>query len=165
MKLEGSCHCGAIHFSFETDTPYPYNRCYCSICRKTGGGGGYAINIMGYAESLNVTGRDNLSVYRSARNDRNAYEDDGLSPAKRYFCKNCGSTLWIHGSNWPDFIYPFASAIDTPLPKPPETTHLMLSDKAYWVSLNAAEHDAQFDRYPDAGIESWHKKRGLFGKI
>lgn len=165
MKLEGSCHCGAVHFSVESDTPYPYNRCYCSICRKTAGGGGYAINIMGRADSLNVTGEDNLSVYRAARNDRDSYEDDGLSPAKRYFCKNCGSALWVHGSDWPEFIYPFASAMDTPLPEAPETTHLMLGDKAPWVSLNAARHDATFEQYPDTGIESWHRQRGLFGNI
>ena len=47
MKLEGSCHCGAVHFTVESHTPYPFLRCYCSICRKTAGGGGYAINIMG----------------------------------------------------------------------------------------------------------------------
>ena len=165
MKLEGSCHCGAVHFSVESDTPYPYNRCYCSICRKTAGGGGYAINIMGRAETLKITGEENLSVYRSARNDRDSYEEDGLSPAKRYFCKSCGSALWVHGSDWPDFVYPFASAMDTPLPEAPETTHLMLGSKASWVSVNAAEHDAKFDEYPDTGIESWHRQRGLFGNI
>jgi hypothetical protein len=31
-------------------------QCYCSICRKTAGGGGYAINIMGQAATLQVSG-------------------------------------------------------------------------------------------------------------
>jgi hypothetical protein len=44
MRLEGSCHCGAVRFRVESHTPYPYMRCYCSICRKTQGGGGYAVN-------------------------------------------------------------------------------------------------------------------------
>jgi hypothetical protein len=44
MLLEGSCHCGAIRFRVESETPYPYQACYCSICRKTAGGG-YAINL------------------------------------------------------------------------------------------------------------------------
>jgi hypothetical protein len=52
MKLEGSCHCGAVKFRLESNTPMPYQRCYCSICRKTQGGGGYAINIMGWADTL-----------------------------------------------------------------------------------------------------------------
>jgi hypothetical protein len=45
MLLEGSCHCGAVSFRVESETPYPYQACYCSICRKTAGGGGYAINL------------------------------------------------------------------------------------------------------------------------
>ena len=56
MQLEGSCHCGAVRFSLHSTTPCPYMRCYCSICRKTAGGGGYAINIMGDYESLAITG-------------------------------------------------------------------------------------------------------------
>ena len=47
MKLKGSCHCGAVTFTLDSHTPQPFMRCYCSICRKTAGGGGYAINIMG----------------------------------------------------------------------------------------------------------------------
>ena len=54
MKLDGSCQCGAVTFSLESKTPYPYMRCYCSVCRKTDGGGGYAINLMGEAASLQV---------------------------------------------------------------------------------------------------------------
>jgi hypothetical protein len=49
MHLEGSCHCGAVSFSLTSEHPYPYQRCYCSICRKTQGGGGYSINICGLA--------------------------------------------------------------------------------------------------------------------
>ena len=45
MLFEGSCHCGAVRFRAESPTPYPYQACYCSICRKTAGGGGYAINL------------------------------------------------------------------------------------------------------------------------
>ena len=32
MRLEGSCRCGAVSFSVDSHTPYPYQRCYCSIC-------------------------------------------------------------------------------------------------------------------------------------
>lgn len=163
MRLEGSCHCGAVHFSVETSTPYPYNRCYCTICRKTAGGGGYAINIMGDAATLRVTGEQHISIYRAAQNERDSYEGDGLSPAGRRFCSQCGSALWIHGTDWPDWIYPFASAIDTPLPEAPESTHLMLAHKASWVPVQAAGHDAKFELYPDTGIEDWHRRRGLYG--
>ncbi len=165
MKLEGSCHCGAVRFSIESSTAYPYNRCYCSICRKTAGGGGYAINIMGMADSLAIEGEENISVYRSASNDRGAYDENGLSPARRHFCSLCGSALWVHGPDYPEWIYPFASAIDTPLPVPPERTHLMLCHKASWVEVDQRPQDATFDRYPDTGIADWHQQRGLDGKV
>lgn len=164
MLLEGSCHCGAVGFTVESDTPYPYNRCYCSICRKTAGGGGYAINIMGNAATLKVSGEEHVAVYRSARNDRGAREKDGLSPARRHFCSKCGSALWVYGPDYPDWVYPFASAIDTPLPAPPESTHLMLDYKMAWVAVDAEDGGAAFGRYPDTGIADWHRSRGLFGK-
>lgn len=46
MKLQGSCHCGAVKFTVEIQTPQPFMHCYCSICRKTQGGSGACINIM-----------------------------------------------------------------------------------------------------------------------
>ena len=65
MLLRGSCHCGAVAFTLKSTTPYPYMRCYCSICRKTDGGGGYAINIMGEAATLKVKGKAAISIYRA----------------------------------------------------------------------------------------------------
>ena len=49
MHLEGSCHCGAVRFSVEAHSPVPFMHCHCSICRKTAGSGGYAINLGGDA--------------------------------------------------------------------------------------------------------------------
>jgi hypothetical protein len=66
MHLEGSCHCGAVTFSLTSQHPYPYQRCYCSICRKTQGGGGYAINLAGEAQSLKVQGRKHISIYHAS---------------------------------------------------------------------------------------------------
>src|SRR4029453_13940862 len=119
MRLEGSCHCGAVRFRVESHTPYPYMRCYCSICRKTQGGGGYAINIMGDAPTLRVRGAANLAVYR-ARIKEPGDRRKRLSPARRHFCKRCGSALWVADPRWPEWIYPFASAIDPPFAKPPQ---------------------------------------------
>ena len=114
MVLEGSCHCGAVTFSLRSSTPYPYMACYCSICRKTAGGGGFAVNIMGEAGSLEVRGRETVSVYRARRASENGGSGDGLSSARRHFCARCGSALWAFDPSWPELVHPFASAIDTP---------------------------------------------------
>ena len=154
MKLEGSCHCRAVRFSVDSQSPYPYMRCYCSICRKTGGGGGYAINLLGDAATLAIEGEDNVTVYRVAR-------DDGPSPARRHFCKHCGSALWVYDPDWPELVHPFASAVDTPLPSPPETVHIMLDSKAGWAEVPDGAAHRHFTEYPDQSIEDWHRSQGL----
>ena len=61
----GGCHCGAVRFSVESHTPYPFMRCYCSICRKTAGTGGFAINLMGANDTFKVKGRRHVGVYQA----------------------------------------------------------------------------------------------------
>lgn len=162
MQLEGSCHCGAVQFSLHSDTATPYQRCYCSICRKTQGGGGYAINIGGDAHSLKVKGRDDVSIYHAVL--RNPEQRTRISTAQRHFCRRCGSALWLYDPSWPDLIHPFASAIDTPLPPAPEHTHLMLDFKASWVEVDAGKKDRKFDQYPAESLARWHQRTGFTTK-
>lgn len=159
MHLEGSCHCGAVHFSLESATPYPYQRCYCSICRKTQGGGGYAVNIGGDAGSLQVSGRESISIYHARM--RQADGSVEISTGERHFCRECGSALWVYSPEWPELVHPFASAIDTELPRPPQYTHLMLGSRAGWVEVQAAPGDLQFDDYPQESLAEWHERLRL----
>lgn len=161
MRLEGSCHCGAVRFSVDSHTPYPYMRCYCGACRKTQGGGGFAINIMAEAATLEVKGRRTLRVYRAPADRVDGGGQGGLSYLRRHFCGRCGSALWCADPRWPQWLYPFASAIDTPLPKPKETCHIMLDHAAPWVEVPRGRSRVHFDGYPDEAIVDWHKHRGL----
>jgi len=160
MRLDGSCHCGAVKFRVDSHTPYPYMRCYCSICRKTQGGGGYAINIMGDAPTLKVRGARHLTVYRARLAEPGA-KRKRLSPARRHFCAKCGSALWAWDPRWPQWVYPFASAIDTPLPKPPAEVEIMLDFAAPWSEVPRGRRHTHFAGYPDEGIADWHRARGL----
>ena len=160
MLLEGSCHCGAVSFSLQSAHPYPFNLCYCSICRKTAGGGGYAINLGGDYRTLEVTGTEHVKVYRARVKDRNTGEERP-SGAERHFCGECGSALWVYAPSWPDLVHPFASAIDTALPVAPERTHLLLDSKAPWVVVHDDPGDKHFERYPDESIAAWHERLGL----
>jgi hypothetical protein len=159
MQIEGSCHCGRVRFRAHTRTPYPYARCYCSICRKTAGGGGYAINIMAEADSLEVDGKENL--YQALIEDEDNPGERRQSPGRRHFCKHCGSALWVQDPRWEQWIYPFASAVDTPLPTPPEHTHIMLDFRAPWCEPHIQDNDKQFPRYPEEAIVDWHQRLGL----
>ncbi len=162
MRLEGSCHCGAVSFSLEAKAAYPYMRCYCVICRKTAGGGGYAVNLGGDAATLTVQGEDNLSVYQ-ARMDRPGNDPEPeISPARRHFCKHCGSALWLFDPRWPDLVHPLASAIDTPLPSPPEHVHMMLDHAPAWAGAPPVDGVTGFGQYPALSLEDWHRKHGLW---
>ena len=161
MSLKGSCRCGAVRFSLESRTPVPYQRCYCSICRKTAGGGGYAINLGGESESLRVEDPHGaIAVFRAE-----IRQDDGrceLSTAERNFCSRCGTALWLFSPEWPELVHPFASAIDTELPVPKASVHLMLKFKPAWVQLQLGPEDEQYELYPDLSLEEWHRKHGVW---
>jgi len=149
-----------VHFSLRSHTPCPFQLCYCSICRKTAGGGGFAINLMGDARSLAVEGERSIGVFQAE-----IREEDGhceVSSGQRRFCKSCGSALWLFDPAWPDLVHPFASAIDSDLPVPPQKTHVLLRFKAGWVVPDLGPDDQSFDLYPVESIEDWHRKRGLW---
>lgn len=159
MHLEGSCHCGAVRFSLESDSPYPYMHCHCSICRKTAGGGGYAINLGGDARTMKVRGAASLGIYQAVMREpgKRAYR----SKAKRHFCKKCGSALWLWDPRWPELIHPHASAIDTPLPKPPEVVEAALAFAAPWVDVPKGKGHVRCDLWPEESLAQWHERHGF----
>lgn len=158
MLLEGSCHCGEVRFRCQSRQAAPYQRCYCSICRKTGGSGGYMINLGGDATTLEVEGEEHVAVYR-------AMVDRGDGPVRshhqRHFCARCGTHLWAFHPDWPEIVHPVASAIDSELPVPPENVHMMVGSKASWVAIEGRDGDVQFDGYPRESLADWHERRGL----
>jgi hypothetical protein len=154
MHLKGSCCCGAVRFEVAAYAPAPFLRCYCSICRKSAGGGGYAVNLGAKAETLKIEGEEAIGVFR-------ATIDGETSPAERRFCSRCGSALWVWDPRWPDLVHPFASAIDTPLPEPPHRVHIMLGSKANWAAVEIRPGDRTFEDYPEQSLEDWHREQGM----
>lgn len=157
MHLQGSCHCGLVRFSLESSEPLPYQRCYCSICVKTAGSGGYCVNLGGDAASLRVQGSEHLKEYRAL------LERDGKphrSEHCRYFCGACGSHLWAQHDDWPELVHPVAGAIDTELPEPPEYVHMMVGSKRSWVAVEGKPTDTKCDAYPEQSLRAWHAAHG-----
>jgi hypothetical protein len=149
MQLAGSCFCGAVRFSVETRTPYPYRRCYCARCRKTAGGTGAAANILAQASTLAVEGADMLTEYAAPDTTRTR------------FCSRCGSALYLTIDAAPDFVYPFASAIDTPLPEPPERVHVFTLEAPAWARPPASPDDYTTERNTRESIDAWHRRHRL----
>lgn len=160
LTLYGSCYCGSVEFSLESRTPYPYMHCYCSICRKTNGAGGSAVNIMGLNETLTVEGEGNVETFRAPA-ERTESGGTGRSNSRRRFCSGCGSGLWVFNPQYEQWVYPFASAVDTKLPKPPERNHIMLAYKPDWVPVPEGPDDKGFETYPELSIRDWHDQHDL----
>jgi len=116
---------------------------------------------MGLSETFSATGIENVSIYRAPMKQHDPKAD--LAGNMRHFCKTCGSHLWAWCPKYPTYIYPMASAIDTPLPVPIERNHIMLVNKEPWVLVppEVAQKEHRFEHYPDEGIEEWHKKHKL----
>jgi len=153
MRLEGSCHCGKVRFSLDAPEPVPYLRCFCSICRKTAGSGGFGINLGARVAAMMIEGEEHIRVY-----DPVGGRTDGSG---RRFCGHCGSPLWNWDATWPDLIHPHAGAIDTPLPAPPAHVDIMLDSMVNWARTGLAEPERAFDDYPDEALADWHQRHGL----
>jgi hypothetical protein len=116
---------------------------------------------MAEADTLSVSGEKYMRSHHGMYHDETT---DVLkqSPGVRYFCSECGSPLWAADPRWPQWIYPYASAVRTPLPLAPESVHIMLEFKASWVEVPTGNHHRHFDRYPDESILDWHRRHELY---
>ncbi|TFK33602.1 Mss4-like protein [Crucibulum laeve] len=155
VDLKGSCHCGAVKFTVQSSTPVPYQLCLCSICRKVGGVGG-SINLGAHSNTLEIEGKENISVYKAVM-DRDTPQQS-IASSERNFCSKCSSMLWLYDATWPELLHPFASAIDSPKLEDPGTmVCLKLNSKPEYVRLPEGDKKLYRD-YPSESIEEWHKK-------
>ncbi|KAG9118862.1 hypothetical protein FRC07_006415 [Ceratobasidium sp. 392] len=163
VELKGSCHCGAVRFKFLSNTPVPYQgnpvrpampmqympqgwRIYGKTLSNS-------VNIMGLTKSLSIEGESNLKSYTPKHS-----ETGEPLTSKRFFCQNCASMLWLHDPTYADWIYPFASAIDSSLPKAENTLTIMRSSCPDYVPV--PEGSSPLQKYGNESIEEWHKSRG-----
>lgn len=77
MRYQGSCHCGAIRFTFDGDEITHGLRCNCSMCGRRGA-------LM----SPEALPREELEI--EAEEGMLGLYQFGEKTAKHYFCKRCG---------------------------------------------------------------------------
>jgi hypothetical protein len=135
--------------------------CYCSICRKSQGGGGFAINIGALYDTLSIRGEEHIASFNPMYNNHETGVREA-SPGERNFCSKCGSGLWVWDPRWPELVHPYASVIDTPLPLPPERNHIFLGSKPEWVQVSTTSDDKHFREFPKiSSLAEWHDHHGL----
>ena len=87
-RYEGSCHCGAVRFTIETDFP-ELTTCDCSICRRKN-----ALMVKVPEDRMTIhAGADNLTEYQFH-----------TKTARHYFCKTCGIYPFHRKRVTPDFF-------------------------------------------------------------
>lgn len=87
-KYQGSCHCGAVKFSFEGEEITRGLRCNCSICKRKGA---MMLPYVIPENELNIDAEEGaLGLYQF-----------DTKIARHYFCQHCG-------------IYPFHETMRTP---------------------------------------------------
>lgn len=74
---QGSCHCGAVRFSYEGETIGKGLRCNCSLCARKGA-----------MMSQEAIPPEQFKI--EAREDALGLYQFGIKTAKHYFCRNCG---------------------------------------------------------------------------
>ncbi len=108
------------------------------------------MNILADADSLELRARVSPSRYQR-----------GSEGPITSFCPHCGSALFVELPGWPQWVYPFASAIDAPLPVPPHFIHIQVKDRPAWVPMIGSPDDPTFDSSTDESIIEWHTRLGL----
>ncbi|KAG5722573.1 hypothetical protein E4T56_gene2943 [Termitomyces sp. T112] len=107
-------------------------------------------------KTLKVEGKEHLSVYKAVMN--RGTPDEYIATSERNFCSKCSSMLWLYDEMWPEFIHPFASAIDSPdLKVPNKLTVIKLDSKPAYVRLPERPREV-YDDYGKYSLEEWHKK-------
>ncbi|CAG8555444.1 4529_t:CDS:10 [Ambispora leptoticha] len=98
-----------------------------------------------------------VKVYRGIK-DKNVPKDQQEECGnRRHFCGECSAMLWAYDPKWPQWCYPFASAIDTDLPVSKRPVCIMLKHKANWAQVPSEKDADLYDEYPDESLEEWHK--------
>ena len=131
--FEGSCQCGKVRFRLRSAHPYPFNVCYCEICRKTAGAGGFRDQPqrrLRHARGRGPRTHHDLPREGSRRRIR---RDAHRAAGNATSCSICGSMLWLWAPDWPELIHtvrirrrqrPLTGACRR------KRTHLMLGSKA-----------------------------------
>lgn len=131
--ISGTCLCGKIKFEIEGEI-IEASQCHCSICRKATGS---AFGVYGEVQSDKLKwtlGKDQLNEFSATES------------LKKYFCKNCGSTLATHHQSWPEYIYISLGSLNGN-PKVKLEYHQFVASRANWDTI--CDGIRQYDEWPD----------------
>lgn len=74
------------------------------------------------------------------------------------FCPECATALFIELDGWPQWAFPFASAVDTQPPVPPRRIHIQWAGRVAWSPVAPGPNDTIFEANTDESVMEWHER-------
>lgn len=129
-EVKGSCLCGAIRYTCDSD-PLFTAVCHCTTCQKSTGTA-FSVVVGVKKSSLKITG-ETLKTYEAT--------GDSGHPTYRHFCSRCGSTLYAEMGLRPGLACIKAGTLDNPSSLKPQM-HVYWRDHQPWIKdlLNIPSH-------------------------
>ena len=118
-SLPGACLCGAVRFEVVPPTKWCAH-CHCSLCRRAHGAAFVTWFGVERSRFVLVAGDEDLRWYRST------------PPARRGFCRRCGSTMFFESERWPDEVHIALASMECPIDRAP-SAHVFFDSHVGWV--------------------------------
>ena len=122
----GTCNCGAVAFEIDADIRDVYV-CHCSICRRSTGGNGIAVVVVGNDVFRWTRGADQIATWQKPGQDIDW---------QTWFCRICGSR--VPGQNDPSRMFVPVGLIDTGGDALRVVHHIWVGSRACWDVIGDA---------------------------
>jgi hypothetical protein len=119
--VTGSCLCGNVKYQI-SGTIGDIVHCHCQTCRKAHGSAFSSVAAV-KDKDFKLINKATLGCYESSKGKN------------RYFCPNCGTQIYAKKDGTEHIVLRLGSLDDDP--KSDETSHIWVSQKATWYSLNS----------------------------
>lgn len=105
-RIEGSCLCGAVRFSYEPPSLW-CSHCHCTVCQRAHGAA--FVTWVGVSEGrFRYEQTHDLKWYQSS------------ADSQRGFCQTCGTTLVFQSERWPGEVHVVRTALPADIDLAPQ---------------------------------------------
>jgi len=124
--IRGSCLCGAIQYTVDASVT-ELRACHCADCQKISGAGG-TVNALVASKDFRITRGTPKRYTKTADSGR---------VLNRYFCADCGSSIYSQRDITPERVVVRAGAFDAPPPMK-LTAHIWTKSARSWDLIDPA---------------------------
>ena len=122
-KFKGSCHCRAVSYKF-AKAPELTFYCHCNDCQKTTGSP-FSMELMVDSASFEINGPT----------DSHTVTGDSGSAVHRWFCRNCGSGIYLESEADPGYVFIKVGSLNDANWVTPEM-HIYTATKQPWINIS-----------------------------